>query len=170
MKKGCRIKHSTFLTLDSSALVNTHYPKKFVSSAHWVCHKPVMFPRQKHVRVSLISCALGFSLPAQESPQGTPAVPKCIQLVQVVLMCFGSHGHAPCRRHGRDLSAKSSNCAETKFPAEESGLGCHLTHVHMISRLIKSGLQWQVPLGLSFIKQQQNSGMRGDKVHLCGVF
>lgn len=95
MKKGCRIKHSTFLTLDCSALFNTHYAKKFVSSAHWVCHKPVMFPRQKHVRVSLISCALGFSLPAQESLQGTPAVPKCIQLVQKVLMCFGSHGHAP---------------------------------------------------------------------------
>lgn len=56
---------------------------------------------------------------AQDSLQGTLAVPKCIQFSPDGADVFWCSRACTCRRPGGVLSTKSSNCAETEYPAEE---------------------------------------------------
>lgn len=120
MKEGCRMKHSRFSAADCSAVVTTQSHKVW-SSVQQVCHKPVMFPMQKHVRSFLIYCVLGFAMPAQDSLQGSPADPKCIQFSPDGADVFWRSRACTCRRPSGVLSTKSLNCAETEFPAGERG-------------------------------------------------
>lgn len=101
-----------------------------------------MFPLQKHRHIFLIYCVLGFAVPAQDSPQGSAAVPKCILFSPDGANVFWHSQACTCRRPGGVLSRKSSNCAKPKFPAEKKGgvrvdpsvLACHLLVVTSCAR------------------------------------
>jgi len=62
-------------------------------------------------------------MPALDSLRGSPAVLKCIQFSPRGAEVFQCSRAYTCRRPGGVLLTKSSNCAETKFPAEERGEG-----------------------------------------------
>lgn len=114
MKKGCRVKCSRFSVADCSALVSTQ-SHEVVSSVQWDCDKLVMFPMQKHMLICLIYCVLGFVVPAQDSRQGTQAVPKCIQFSPDAVDVFQHSSARKCGRSYGILLSKTSNCAETKI-------------------------------------------------------
>lgn len=158
MKQGCRIKHSGF----STAIIQcSKVPQSFWAG----CSRFVMFPMQKHVHVFFIYSVLGFAVPAQDSPQGTAAAPKCIfTSAQMVPMCSGTHRNAPvgepvglCQENLQIVLKQHFLLRKKRgVMVGTSVMCCQLLVV--ISRL---GLQWQGPLGWSswrlFIKQQQNS-------------
>lgn len=110
-----------------------------------------MFPMPKDVHIFLIYSVLGFAVPAQDSVQGTPAVPECIQFSPDGADVFWRSRVCTCRRPGGVLLTKSLNCAETKFPAEERGglrvdpsvLCCQLLVVTSYARACLTGLGLQ---------------------------
>lgn len=112
------------------------------------------------MHVLFIYYVLGFAVSAHDNLQGAAAVPKCIHFSPAGANVFEHSQTCTCRRLSGVFSRKSSNCAKTKFLAEEKGglkvvmivLCCQLLIVTSCAcdlMLTRLELQWQAPLGLS---------------------